>query len=201
MANNYWKAMMIMESNRKRWLKLNPNLSECSGIYILTRVDEKGFKYAYVGQAKKILTRLAQHLMQYGHIDLSLKKHKLYDAKTNPCGYKVEYIMLPEDKLDEWEQKEILHYANLGYQMRNRTSGSQGKGKSGIADDQTTKNYRDGLKQGYKNAFKDIRVFFDKYLDYMTKTNKECFRKNGRLKQIYKDKFDEFTDLLEEKDE
>ena len=49
---------------------------EDSGIYVFTR-QENGFKYAYVGQAKHILTRLAQHLNGYQHIDLSIKNTAL----------------------------------------------------------------------------------------------------------------------------
>lgn len=39
----------------------------------MVRTDENGFRYAYIGQAVHILTRLAQHLVGYQHIDLSLK--------------------------------------------------------------------------------------------------------------------------------
>ena len=74
MANNFRQAKAIESKNKKRLLAINPKLNEQSGIYFLTRVDEDGFKYAYVGQAKHILTRLAQHLVGYQHIDLSLKK-------------------------------------------------------------------------------------------------------------------------------
>lgn len=194
-CNNYYRAKLILESNKKRWLKVNPNLTECSGVYILTRKDENDIRYFYVGQAKHILTRLAQHLMQYQHIDISLKKHKLYSEK-NPYGWKVEYLMVEEEKLDEIEQREIKHYLGLGYQTRNKTLGSQGKGKVGINDEQTTKGYRDGLKQGYKNCLKDIREYFDKYLTFSTRQDYECYKKDGTLKEIYTRKFGEFEKLL-----
>lgn len=54
------KIKAIESANKKRLLKLFPHLVDESGIYILYRF-ENGFKYAYVGQAKKILTRLADH--------------------------------------------------------------------------------------------------------------------------------------------
>jgi len=193
-CNNYYRAKLILESNKKRWLKVNENLTEASGVYILTRKDENGINYFYVGQAKHILTRLAQHLMQYQHIDISLKKHKLYDKVKNPYGWKVEYLLVEEDKLDEVEQQEIKHYLGLGYQTRNKTLGSQGKGKVGINDDQTTKGYRDGLKQGYKNCLKDIREYFDKYFDFHYKGDYE--KKNGDIKEIYIRKANEIRDLL-----
>lgn len=67
------QAKAIEQNNKKRLLEVNPKLDEESGIYFLTRIDENGFKYAYIGQAVHILTRLAQHLVGYQHIDLSLK--------------------------------------------------------------------------------------------------------------------------------
>lgn len=57
------KAKAIEKKNKERLLKVNPKLNEDSGIYFLTRIDENGFKYAYIGQAVHILTRLAQHLV------------------------------------------------------------------------------------------------------------------------------------------
>ena len=45
-------------------------------------MDEEGIKYAYIGQAKHILTRLAQHLTGYQHIDLSIRKHGLYSNRN-----------------------------------------------------------------------------------------------------------------------
>lgn len=198
MANNYWKAKMKLESSRQRWLKINPRLTEASGIYILTRKDENGIKYCYVGQAKHILTRLAQHLLGYQHIDLSLKKHKLFSEK-NPYGWEVEYLIAPEDKLDELERNEVKHYASLGYQMRNKTIGGQNEGKVGINESKAPKGYHDGLKQGYKNAIRDVKEFFDKYLVFST-TPYNSQKKDGTLKEIYIKKFNEFKELLEDKE-
>lgn len=86
---NVAKAKAIEQENRKRLLKINPELNNHGGIYFLTREDENGFKYAYIGQSKEsagILTRLCQHLAGYSQwIDLSLKKHKLY-SEDNTCG-------------------------------------------------------------------------------------------------------------------
>ena len=62
----------ILQKNKREWLKFY-DLKDESGIYILTRYDDNGFKFAYVGQAKKVLTRLAEHPMGYKqHIDFSL---------------------------------------------------------------------------------------------------------------------------------
>lgn len=196
-CNNYYRAKLKLESSKNRWLKVNPDLPNRSGIYILTRVDEQGFKYAYIGQAKHILERLAQHLMQYQHIDLSLKKHKLFNEIKNPYGWQVDYFECLEEELNKYEQEYILHYANLGYQLRNKTSGSQGQGKVGIDDNKASKGYYDGIAQGKKNAYGEIKEFFDKYLDYSIKPN--LVKKNGEFTEIAKRKFNEFKELLNER--
>lgn len=105
------QAKAIEQNNKKRLLEVNPKLDEESGIYFLTRIDENGFKYAYIGQAVHILTRLAQHLVGYQHIDLSLKKHKLY-SKSNPCGWKIGFLHFPKSELDKQEQHYIKAYAD-----------------------------------------------------------------------------------------
>ena len=197
-CNNYYRAKLILESNKKRWLKVNPNLSDLSGIYFLHREDENGIKFGYVGQAKHLLTRLAQHLSGYQHIDLSLKKHKLYSEKY-PHGYKVKVFFYEEKDLDEMERYYIKIYSSYGYQLRNKTSGGQNEGKSGIDDNKPSKGYHDGLKQGYKNAFKDIRVFFEKYLDYSIKL--PTLTKTGKPIAIKKRKYEEFQALLKGEDD
>ncbi len=198
MANNYWRAQMILESNRKRWLKVNPNLNEDSGIYMLTRVDENGLKFAYIGQAKRVLTRLAQHLTQYSHIDLSLKKHGLF-KDTNQTGWRVNFINCAESQLDILEQEYIIKYAQLGYQLRNKTSGGQGVGKVGIDNNKSSKGYRDGIAQGRKDTIKEVREYFDKYLDYSIKEPR--LTKKGQPVAIKEKKYQEFTELLEETNE
>ena len=165
---NYAQVKAIEAKNKKRWLSVNKDLNDNSGIYFLTR-EENGFKYAYIGQAKHILTRLAQHLVGFQHIDLSLKKHGLY-SEDNPTGWKVGAKEYPIAELDEIEQFYILKYAQYGYQLRNKTSGSQGTGKAQIDEYKPAKGYRDGIKQGYKNASKEISHLFDLHLDYRPKS-------------------------------
>ena len=171
MAYN-WKQVKAIESiNKKKFLELNNELNNDSGIYMLTRIDENGFKYAYIGQAKHILTRLAQHMVGYQHIDLSLKNHGLYSDK-NEYGWNVIHYNCSEEELDDKEQYYIKEYADNGFQLRNKTSGSQGKGKAKINEFKPSKGYQDGLKQGYKNASKEIANLFDKHLDYLKKSDK-----------------------------
>lgn len=151
---------------------MNPRLDESSGIYILTRQDENGFRYAYVGQAKRILTRLSQHLSGYQHIDLSLKSHGLY-SEDNPYGWNATSVRCPIDKLDEREQYFIKHYADRGYQLRNKTSGSQGEGKAKIDDYRPAKGYYDGIKQGKKSLAKELSHIAEKHLEIRLKPDKQ----------------------------
>jgi hypothetical protein len=166
---NYRQIKDIEQKNKERILKVC-DVPEISGIYILTRYED-GFKYAYVGQAKHLLTRLAQHLSGYQHIDLSLKKHGLYSTE-NPNGWHISWLPFHENVLDEYEQKIIKRYANDGFQLRNKTSGSQGEGKRGLGNQKASKGYYDGLQQGYKNAQKFVSNLFDKHLNYSKKSEK-----------------------------
>jgi hypothetical protein len=158
---DFKQRMAILSKNKKIWKDHFGNISDNTGIYILTRQDENGFKYAYVGQAKHMLTRLAEHLNGYQHIDLSLKKYGLY-SKSNPYGWLMTTFSCLESELDEREQYFIKAYANSGYQLRNKTAGGQGVGKTQIDDYRPAKGYYDGLKQGYENARKDVRKWFSR---------------------------------------
>lgn len=170
MGFNYKKIKAIEQKNKERILKLHPTTLDTSGIYIFMR-NENGFKYAYVGQAKHLLTRLAQHLAGYQHIDLSLKKHGLF-SELNECGWDFVTMVYPEDELDQREQEYIKLMADRGYQLRNKTSGSQGKGKQGLDNQKSPKGYYDGVNQGYKNAQKFVANLFEKHLNYSIKSDK-----------------------------
>lgn len=166
---NYKKIWAMKKANRDMVLKVCPNCPNDSGIYFFLR-EEDGFKYAYIGQAKHLLDRIADHLSGYQHIDLSIKKHGLF-GESNLTGYKIFVLQFPESELDEREQFYIKKYANAGYQMRNATSGSQGKGKKGLDNAKQPKNYYDGLAQGYKNAQKEVAHLFELHLDFIAKKN------------------------------
>ena len=193
--NDIKRAKAIENEDRKRLLKINPKLDDKSGIYFLTREDEDGIRYAYVGQAKHILKRLAQHLVGYQHIDLSMKKHGLY-SEDNPYGWKIGFLHYPENSLDEMEQKYILQYAMSGYQMRNKTSGSQGEGKRKIDEYRSHKGYYDGLSQGRKNLAKELSHIIDKHLVVSLKPEKV----NNKVSQKALDKFNSLL-IIEEVEE
>lgn len=162
-----WKQLKAIEQKNKAQIKeLCPFISERSGIYIFYR-EENGFKYAYVGQAKHLLTRVAQHLSGYQHIDLSIKKHKLWDV-DNLTGWALVVFECDESELDEEEQKAITRAAQQ-YQLYNHTTGSQGEGKRALGEAKSPKGYRDGVKQGYENARREVKHWFDKHLMFDTK--------------------------------
>lgn len=165
----------IEKANKEIILKVCPNVPERSGIYFLLR-EENGFRFGYVGQAKHLLTRLAQHLRGYQHIDLSIKKHGLF-SENNPTGYKVHFLEFPESKLDEMEQKYIKQYANAGYQLRNKTSGSQGEGKQGISANKQSKGYYDGLQRGEEKLAKQLKHIIDTHLVITLKKDTKTSRK------------------------
>lgn len=186
----YRQFKAIEAKNKKRILEVCPKCPDTSGIYFLVR-EEDGFKYAYIGKAKHLLTRLAQHLKGYQHIDLSLKKHGLW-SKENPVGYKITFIEHPENELDENEQQYIKIYANAGYQLRNIESGGT-KGKKDIGERRPARGYRDGLNQGYLNARRDVSNWFEKHLEVsMKKPTKNAEKALA--------KFQKFINLEDEND-
>lgn len=186
---NFRQIKAIEQKNKQRLLEVDPGLDDESGIYFLTREDEQGFRYAYVGQAVHILTRLAQHLSGYEqHIDRSLKKHGLYSV-DNTYGWKVGCMHFSKDKLDEAEKYFIKAYADKGYQLRNKTSGSQGEGKSQIADYRPQKGYHDGLKHGRLNLARELSSIAEKHLKIEIRDDK----KNNKISQR---QFEKFKELL-----
>ena len=185
---NVAKAKSIEKKNRERILAVNPHVDEKSGIYFLTRTDEDGFRYAYIGQAVNLLSRLVGHLKGYQHIDLSIKSHGLYST-DNIYGWKIGFMHYPDEELDKWEQYWIKKYADGGYQLRNKTSGSQGEGKKQIADYKPPKGYRDGIKQGRINLARELANIADKHLVISLKPEKQ----NNSVSQK---QFAKFMELL-----
>lgn len=183
---NIARVKSIEQKNKKRLLAVNQNLDEKSGIYFLTRVDENDIKYAYIGQAKHILTRLAQHLVNFQHIDLSLKKHGLYSA-DNPHGWKIGFMHFPLSELDKKEQYYIKMYAQNGYQLRNKTAGGQGEGKQQIDEYRPQKGYRDGILQGKKTLARELSQIISKHLTVKLKPEKQ----GNKVSQKQLEKFNE----------
>ena len=188
---NIARAKAIEQENKKRLLKLNPKLNDRSGIYFLLREDENGFKYAYVGQAVHTLSRLASHLVGYEqHIDLSLRKHKLY-SEDNPYGWRVEFLNFPESQLDEKEKYYIKLYADKGYQLRNVSLGGQGENRASgsIGERKAPKGYMQGIQQGKKVLARDLSSIAEKHLIIRLKPEKEH-------NKVSQKQYEKFMDLL-----
>lgn len=197
MNNNIARAKAIERKNKERLLKVNPKLNDKGGIYFLLRTDEQGFKYAYIGQSREsngILTRLAQHMVGYKqHIDLSLKKHKLY-SEDNPYGWRVEFLNFPDSELDEKEQYYIKQYALNGYQLRNVSLGGQGEGRNMINDTKPARGYRDGILQGRRQLAKQLKHIIDTHLTVTIRPEKQNNKVSIKA-------FEKFNNLLEEREE
>lgn len=188
---NIAKVKAIEQKHRERLLKVNPVLDDNSGIYFLTRTDENGINYFYIGQAVHIMQRMCSHLTGYQHIDLSLKKRGFW-SDENPYGWRIGIRHYPESELDKWEQYWILEYTRRGYQCRyNKTAGGQGEGKEKINEFRPAKGYHDGLKQGRKNMAKELSHIIDTHLTVSLKQEKQ----NNKVSQRAYEKFNE---LLEE---
>ena len=191
---NIARAKAIEQENKKRLLKLNSKLNDKSGIYFLLREDENGFKYAYIGQAVHTLSRLASHLVGYEqHIDLSLKRHKLYDKEKNPYGWRVEFLNFPESQLDEKEKYYIKLYADKGYQLRNVSLGGQGENRASgsIGERKPPKGYFQGVLQGKRVLASQLSSIAEKHLKIEIRDDK----KHNKVSQK---QYEKFMDLLKE---
>lgn len=188
MATNYRQVYAIEKNNKDRLLKVNPKLNDKSGIYFLLREDENGFKFAYIGQAVHIISRLASHLSGYQqHIDLSIRSHGLYDAEKNPYGWRVEFMNLPTSQLDEAEKKYIRLYADKGYQLRNVSLGGQGENRANgsIGERKAPKGYMQGIQQGKKVLAMELSNIAEKHLKIEIRDDK----KHNKLSQKQYEKF------------
>lgn len=191
---NYAQVFARKLATQQRIKKVCPKADTKKGIYAFYRVDEQGFKFAYVGQAGAkdgLIGRLAEHLTGYQHIDNSIKSHGLYDEQKNPYGYKILICAYchTQEELNQKEQEFIKMFADNGYQLRNKTIGSQGKGKLGLENSKLAKGYYDGVAYGTKKTKAKVKVFFDKYLDYCVKVppTKIKERKFAEFKQFLED--------------
>lgn len=188
MATNYRQVFAVEKKNKDRLLKVNPKLNDKSGIYFLIREDENGFKFAYIGQAVHVISRLASHLSGYQqHIDLSIRSHGLYDSEKNPYGWRVEFMNLPASQLDEAEKKYIRLYADEGYQLRNVSLGGQGENRASgsIGERKAPKGYMQGIQQGKKVLARELSSIAEKHLEIRLKAEKE----NNKVSQKQYEKF------------
>lgn len=149
----------------KKLKELCPEINNQSGIYFWWRkefTDEIPIKM-YIGKATNLMDRSISHCMGYSqHIDNSIRKRKFYNEKDNPQGWHLKIINYEQTMLDKMEQYYIDYYKDK-VELLNIESGGT-IGKTLINERKSPKNYRDGIKQGYENARKEIIKLFDKNL-------------------------------------
>lgn len=184
---NFRKAKAIEQKNKKKLLEVNPKLDDGSGIYILWRNETHG----YIGQSKKVLTRLAQHMSGYEqHIDRSIKAHGLY-SEENKDGYKIDFFHCPISELDEKEREYIQKAIDSGWLVKNKTGGGQDSGKEKIADYRPAKGYYDGLNQGKKTLAREISHIINTHLQVSLKPEKQNNKVSIRAFEKFKSLIDE----------
>lgn len=188
MPTNYKKLFAIQKQNEEIINQQNPLINTKSGIYLFFRTNEDNEKCCYVGQAKNLLRRTAQHLSgRKLHIDLSLFKHKWFN-ENNPTGWQLTILeFCKQEDLDKQEQYYIDKYIDLGYKVYNITGGGQLNKKQDInkRNQIKLKSYANGKQFGYEKARKEIVLLFTKYLKFDVK-------KDNILNQRAKEKFEKF---------
>ena len=168
------------------WLR---GYSKESGIYIWDRVNEKEEYCWYIGKAKNILHRTAQHIMDcQSHLDKSIKKHGFYSAEKNPTGWFLATLELcEEDCLDSNEQYYIRLYQEMRphSKMYNIESGGT-IGKTIIGEKKQRRDVK--WKAEAKNkVLADYREYFD------LKPKENAYKKNTKeLKSKPKELHDEY---------
>lgn len=182
MASNWWKKSIKQRNYLDAVKKQNEimeclyaydnNLTENPGIYILTRAgkvrkDGTCSRYAYIGQAKNILQRLASHFMGFEQrIDVSLKTRALW-SQPNPYGWRITVEYCSVEELNQKEREIIAQYQNdPEFELYNITSGGQDEGKEDINERKESRKYNEGLKNGYDKCKKEVQEFM-KYLFLM----------------------------------
>ena len=188
---NYRQRFAILNDKKKIIKSICPEITTKSGIYLFYRKNEQGQDCCYIGQAKNLLERTAQHLMgRKQHIDKSLYVHKLYNG-NNRFGWKLAILKKCNmDELDYFEQFYINFYKDIDNTvLYNVTGGGQIDKAKDIGERLQTKlkSYKNGKDLGYEKARNEIKVFFEKYLDYSIK---------GKPTKIKERKLAEFGEFI-----
>ena len=89
------------------------------------------------------------------------------------------------------EQHYIKQFANAGYQLSNKTSGSQGVGKKQIDEYRPAKGYRDGVQQGKISLARDLKHIIDKHLTVELKPEKQGNKVSMKALEKFKALLDE----------
>ena len=85
--------------------------------------------------------------------------------------------------------------ASKGYQLKNHTIGGQDDGKKGMDNQRSPRGYRDGVRQGEKNARREIAKLFKNSLTFSINGKSTVHKQNAYTK------FKEFISIDEEKND
>ena len=193
---NYRQIFARKEARKRQIDLLVPGIQDRPGIYKFFRWKD-GKYCVYIGQSQtSVLERCASHLDGYktknpSHIDKSLYKHKL--ATQIKGGWDLEILQYCEPKdCNELERQYIALYRTLdNTELYNVTIGSQGEGKVDFQErsQERLKRYKNGKNKGKIATLRQIKVYFDKYLDFVIKEPQN---------KIKERKLQEFRELLNE---
>lgn len=196
MAFNYKQKYAIEAKAKQKIKEYDCRINEDSGIYHFMRYDEEKGWCKYIGQAKHLLTRLAEHLTarqttkgECSHIDNSLYKRGII-SETNTDGWAISFYYCDIEELDTNERKDIEKAQANGVYLYNITSGGQNAGKYDINERRQTKlkRYSNGKQYGYEKARQEVKTIFDKYLDFIIK---------GKPNKTKEKKLQQFKEWLE----
>ena len=180
----------ILNEKKKIIKSICPEITTGSGIYMFHRMNEYCQFCVYIGQAKNLLNRTAQHLIdKKQHIDKSLYKHKLY-SRDNQTGWSLSIVKLCSiEELDKYEKYIIDYYSTIDCKLYNVTGGGQFDKAEDIGQryEVKLKSYRNGKAIAYDKAREYVKTMFDKYLDYTIK---------GKTNKIKERKLKEFEEFL-----
>ena len=186
---NYRQIYARKAECEKRIKEVCPQCPDRPGIYAFYRTDpDTHIRFAYIGQARSLISRIAQHLQEYDHLALSLKKRGIFNKEENPHGWMIRYIECSLDELDEKETEFIKQWADAGFQLLNKTGGSQGEGKVVFDNKRPARGYFDGKEAGYLMARREVAHWFSLHLAVSMK------KPTKNAEKAYK-KFLEFIDL------
>ena len=180
----------ILNEYKKTIEKICPDISPFSGIYLFYRKNKNNENCVYIGQAKNLLNRVAQHFVgRKQHIDKSLYLHKLW-SEENPYGWKIKIIRECRiSELDLYEKQYIDYYMNKSCKVYNVAGGGQIDKAQDVGKryEVKLKSYKNGKNVAYNKAKEYVKTMFNKYLDYSIK---------GKPTKIKERKLKEFEEFL-----
>ncbi len=169
-------------------LKQFPFLTKESGIYLWYRYDENDTYCWYVGKAKNLLQRTAQHIVNHdSHLDNSIHKHGFFDGEKNKNGWVLQIMgYYRETKLDFFEQHWIGFCQSRhpdGRMYNVESGGTMGKTIIGERKQRKDQKWR---TEARTKAFDDIRKWFE------LQAKEQAIKPNGELYAEAKKIFEEF---------